>query len=71
MTAEEITDPLKTRNWPLYWFASLDHALAEKNHEAAREAIHELARLGIEIRFLLPPAAVILEHPAFEAEEAP
>ena len=49
VTPDTITD------WPLWWFASLDSALERRDKCAAAEAIRQLERLGIEVRFLVPP----------------
>jgi hypothetical protein len=43
------------RNWPLWWFSQLDTAVERGNRRAALEALQNLARLGIEVRFTLPP----------------
>jgi len=44
----------QTRDWPLWWFARLENALERGDHAAARLALRNLDRLGIEIRFVLP-----------------
>jgi hypothetical protein len=44
-----------TRDWPLWWFARLETAIQRSDRPAAREAMRNLDRLGIEVRFTLPP----------------
>jgi hypothetical protein len=39
----------------LWWYARLETALEREDHRAAREAMRNLARLGVEVRFTLPP----------------
>ena len=34
-------------DWSLYWFAKLEKAVEEGDHQAAAEAERELARLGV------------------------
>jgi hypothetical protein len=48
-TPERVTD------WPLWWFAQLDSALARSDDRAAVEAVRKLEQLGIEVRFRVPP----------------
>jgi hypothetical protein len=52
------TDTTRIADWRLWWFARLDAALERGDHRAAREAIRHLERLGIEVRFTLPPDEV-------------
>jgi hypothetical protein len=54
MSATALDDP-EIRNWPLWWFARLQTSLEHGDTDAAREALEHLARLGFEVRFLLPP----------------
>jgi hypothetical protein len=49
------TLPPPTRNRPLWWFARLETAVMRGDLRAAREALRNLARLGVEVRFTLPP----------------
>jgi hypothetical protein len=49
------TLPSRVTDWPLWWFARLESAVDRDDDLAAREAIRQLERLGIEVRFLLPP----------------
>jgi hypothetical protein len=51
------TLPSPTRDWPLWWFARLETAVQRDDRRAAKEALRNLARLGIEVRFTLPPRA--------------
>jgi hypothetical protein len=39
----------------LWWFARLEAAVERQDQQTAAVAVQELARLGIEVRFLLPP----------------
>jgi hypothetical protein len=39
---------------PIYWFARLEHAVDEGDHEAAAEAQRQLARLGVRVRYGRP-----------------
>jgi hypothetical protein len=47
--------PPPTRDWPLWWFARLETAIRRDDRRAAKEALRNLGRLGVEIRFTLPP----------------
>jgi hypothetical protein len=49
--------PPPTRDWPLWWFARLEAAVKHGDRRAAREALRNLARLGVEVRFTLPPGS--------------
>lgn len=49
------TDQTPQRDWPLLWFARLETAFRRGDRRAAKEAMHNLNRLGIEVRFVLPP----------------
>jgi hypothetical protein len=44
-----------TRDWRLWWFARLEAAIKRDDRQAVREALRNLERLGVEIRFILPP----------------
>ncbi len=41
-------------DWPLYWFARLEKAVEEGDHQAAAEAQRELARLGVRVAYGRP-----------------
>ena len=41
-------------NWPLYWFAKLEKAVEEGDHQAAAEAQRELERLGVRVAYGRP-----------------
>jgi hypothetical protein len=45
-----------TRDWPLYWFARLEQAVKDGDHEAAAEAQRELATLGVRVQYGRPHA---------------
>jgi hypothetical protein len=49
------TLPAPKRDWPLWWFARLESAIRQADRRAAKEALRNLARLGIEVRFTVPP----------------
>jgi hypothetical protein len=51
------TSPPPTRDWRLWWFARLETAIQRDDRPATREALRHLARLGVEIRFTLPPCS--------------
>jgi hypothetical protein len=51
--------PPPPRDWPLWWFARLESAIKRNDRRAAREALRNLARLGVEVRFTLPPRPVV------------
>jgi hypothetical protein len=42
---------------PVYWFCSLDLAVARGDHGAAAEAQRQLARLGVRVTYGRPRAA--------------
>ncbi len=42
------------KNWRLWWFAQLEAGLKRRDGADIREALKNLARLGIEVRFTLP-----------------
>jgi hypothetical protein len=54
---EADTAATQIHDWPLWWFARLESALKRDDRSAAKEAIENLERLGIEVRFRLPPIA--------------
>ena len=41
-------------DWPLYWFAKLDKAVQQGDHESAAEAQKELRRLGVRVNYGCP-----------------
>src|SRR5262245_52625213 len=41
-------------DWPLYWFARLEKAVEEGDHQAAAEAQQQLARLGVRVSYGRP-----------------
>jgi len=41
---------------PLYWFAKLEQAVDDGNHEAAAEAQRQLRRLGVRVAYSRPSA---------------
>jgi hypothetical protein len=45
----------KIANWRLWWFAQLEAALDRGDDRAVTAAVRKLQKLGIEIRFTLPP----------------
>jgi hypothetical protein len=47
--------PDRLADWRLWWFAKLESAIERGDNRAAREALRHLERLGIEVRFTLPP----------------
>jgi hypothetical protein len=48
------TDPNPVTDWPLWWFAKLEQAVEEGDHQAAAEAQKELDRLGVKVHFGRP-----------------
>jgi hypothetical protein len=58
---QPTTDPPVT-DWPLYWFALLDKAVEQGDHQAAAEAQRELARLGIRVNYGRPTPSREVEH---------
>jgi hypothetical protein len=51
--ADPLTIPAKT-DWPLYWFAYLEKAVEDGDHQAAAEAQRHLARLGVRVNYGRP-----------------
>ena len=49
--------PPPPTDWPLYWFARLEKAVEQGDHQAAAEAQRELARLGVRVAYGRPNAA--------------
>jgi hypothetical protein len=54
----------------LWWFSKLETALERGDRKAAREALRNLARLGVEVRFTLPPCPSEETSGAASAAEA-
>jgi hypothetical protein len=50
-TAKTTTENREHRNSPVYWFVVLDDAREQRDYERAAEAIRELRRLGVVVRF--------------------
>lgn len=48
--AERVRIPPKN-DWPCYWFARLETAVVEGDHQDAAEAQRNLARLGVQVRY--------------------
>ncbi len=44
-------------DWPLYWFARLEKAVEEGDHQTAAEAQRQLARLGVRVSYGRPRVA--------------
>ncbi len=51
MSTTEKTTEREFRDSPVFWFVRLDNAREHEDHEKAAEAIRELRRLGVDIRF--------------------
>ncbi len=49
------TSQAPTRDWRLWWFARLETAIKRDDRRAAKESLRNLTRLGVEVRFTLPP----------------
>jgi len=45
------TDPDPVRDWPLWWFASLEAAIDRDNRKKAAQSLRELKRLGFTIKY--------------------
>jgi hypothetical protein len=48
---ERTADP---QNWPLYWFARLERAVEQGDHQDAAKSQTELARLGVVVHYGRP-----------------
>jgi hypothetical protein len=44
-----------TRDWRLWWYARLESTLKANDRRGIQEALRNLARLGVEVRFTVPP----------------
>jgi hypothetical protein len=51
MTSVSTNNDPPVIDWPLYWFARLEKAVEEGDHQAAAEAQRHLARLGVRVRY--------------------
>ena len=50
-----LTNPDPTvKDWPLYWFARLEKAVEEGDHQTAAVAQRHLARLGVQVSYGRP-----------------
>ena len=58
--ASSLTIPPRT-DWPLYWFARLEKAVEEGDHQAAAEAQRHLTRLGVRVNYGRPRQPVSKE----------
>jgi hypothetical protein len=56
-----IFDP-PVNDWPLYWFARLEKAVEQGDHQAAAEAQRHLARLGVRVKYGRPHPEKEVEH---------
>jgi hypothetical protein len=52
----QAASPPPPIDWPLYWFARLEKAVEQGDHEAAAESQRELARLGVRVNYGRPRA---------------
>jgi hypothetical protein len=52
----------RPNDMPVYWFAKLEKAVEEGDHQAAAEAQRELARLGIHVAYGRPKADTTEAH---------
>jgi hypothetical protein len=50
------TEPPKQNDWPLYWFAKLEHAVNSGDYAAAADAQRQLDRLGVRVAYGRPSA---------------
>ena len=50
-TKEKLPKPL---DWPVFWFAKLEKAVEDGDHEASAEAQRQLRRLGVSVRYGKP-----------------
>jgi hypothetical protein len=47
----ELLEDWPISEQPIYWFAKLEKAVEEGDHQAAAEAQRELARLGVQVNY--------------------
>jgi hypothetical protein len=52
----DLSEDRPVTDWPIYWFAKLEKAVEQGDHEAAAEAQRELARLGVRVAYGRPKA---------------
>jgi hypothetical protein len=64
---EPIADP-PFEDWPLYWFARLEKAVEQGDHQTAAEAHQELKRLGVHVSYGLSRQ---LDHSSTSASGVP
>jgi ferric-dicitrate binding protein FerR (iron transport regulator) len=51
MSTAQTNSETEYRDSAVYWFVRLDNAHELQDHERAAEAIRELRRLGVDVRF--------------------
>lgn len=54
--------PPEFPDWPLYWFAKLETAVEEGDHQSAAVAQRELVRLGVRVKYGRPRQAREATH---------
>jgi len=54
--------PVPVTDWPLYWFARLEKAVEQGDHQAAAEAQRHLARLGVRVNYGRPSSRQEVDH---------
>jgi hypothetical protein len=52
MSTTQTTADSEYRDSPVFWFVRLENARERNDYEQAAEAVRELRRLGMDIRFL-------------------
>lgn len=52
MVASSNVVAAKAKDSPTAWFVTLEEARRREDHEAAAQAIRQLRRLGVEVRFV-------------------
>jgi hypothetical protein len=57
----------RTADQRLLWFARLEVALSRGDHDSIRNALRHLERLGVEVRFTLPPEQCREANPPTES----
>jgi hypothetical protein len=58
----DTTSPTPPTDWPLYWFARLEKAVSEGDHQAAAEAQQQLERLGVRVKYGRPRPSEGVAH---------
>jgi hypothetical protein len=51
MSAAKTITEAEYRESPVYWFVRLEKSRERQDHEQAAQAIRELRRLGVDVRF--------------------